>query len=171
MRLATRVLFGVLVVATFAAFFVAQRIKNAPKIVQVARYSSIISPNGDGRADVRPIAIKLRTDDRLTLEVIDSESELRLRRVLLPGRLAVPAIAYDATPSGITPDGRTLVLIKPRRAFPRAETSFAIVDTRRLRIRRTLRLRGDFSFDAISPDGRLMYLIRYPSSRNFRCAV
>jgi hypothetical protein len=100
------------------------------------------------------------------LEVMDADSERRLRRVRLPGRLSVPAIAYDATPSGITPDGRKLVLINPRRAFPRARTSFAIVDTRRLRIRRTLRLTGDFSFDAISPDGRLMYLIRYPSPRD-----
>ncbi len=126
--------------------------------------------------DARPVSprhgdlayLTRRAGRATSLEVIDSESERRLRRVLLPGRLTVPAIAYDATPSGITPDGRTLVLIKPRRAFPRTETSFAIVDTRRLRIRRTLRLRGDFSFDAISPDGRLMYLIRYPSSRNFR---
>jgi hypothetical protein len=100
------------------------------------------------------------------LEAIDADSERMLRRVRLPGRLTVPAIAYDATPSGITPDGRKLVLITPRRAFPRARTSFAIVDTRRLRIRRTLRLPGDFSFDAISPDGRLMYLIRYLSPKD-----
>jgi hypothetical protein len=96
------------------------------------------------------------------LAVIHADSERRLRRMLLPGRLSVPAVAYDATPSGITPDGRKLVLITPRRAFPRAWTSFAIVDTRRLRIRRMLRLRGDFSFDAISRDGRTLYLIHYP---------
>jgi hypothetical protein len=121
--------------------------------------------------DARPVSppggklayVTRRAGRDTALEVIDVDSERRLRRVLLPGRLTVPAIAYDSTPSGITPDGRKLVLITPRRAFPRAETSFAIVDTERLRIRRTLRLKGDFSYDAISPDGRTMYLIHYPS--------
>jgi hypothetical protein len=92
------------------------------------------------------------------LGVVDADSERKVRRVILPGRLTVPAVAYDASPSGITADGRKLVLITPRRAFPRVQTSFAIVDTTRLRIRRTIVLKGDFSFDAISPDGRTMYL-------------
>jgi hypothetical protein len=124
--------------------------------------------------DARPVSapgsdvayVTRRAGRRTALELIDADSERRLRRVLLPGLLSVPAIAYDATPSGITPDGRKLVLIEPRRAFPRAETSFAVIDTRRLRIRRTIHLKGDFSFDAISPDGRTMYLIHYLSPRN-----
>jgi hypothetical protein len=121
--------------------------------------------------DARPVSapggklayVTRRAGRATALAVIHADSERRLRRVLLPGRLSVPAVAYDATPSGITPDGRKLVLISPRRAFPRAWTTFAIVDARRLRIRRTLRLRGDFSFDAISPDGRTLYLIHYPT--------
>jgi hypothetical protein len=40
------------------------------------------------------------------------------------------------------------------------------VDVRRLVVRRLIPLRGDFSFDAISPDGRTMYLIEY-SPRDF----
>jgi hypothetical protein len=121
--------------------------------------------------DARPVSalegnvayVTRRAGRDTALEVLDADSERRLRRVLLPGRLSVPAIAYDATPSGLTPDGGKLVLIAPRRSFPRAYTSFAIVDTQRLRIRRTVRLKGDFSFDAISPDGRTMYVIHYPS--------
>jgi hypothetical protein len=121
--------------------------------------------------DARPMSapggklayVTRRAGRATALAVIHADSERTLRRVLLPGRLSVPAVAYDPTPSGITPDGRKLVLITPRRAFPRAWTSFAIVDTRRLRIRRVLRLRGDFSFDAISPDGRTLYLIHYPT--------
>jgi hypothetical protein len=124
--------------------------------------------------DARPVSapgsdvayITRRAGRRTALELIDADSERRLRRVLLPGILTVPAVAYDATPSGLTPDGRKLVLIQPRRAFPRTGTKLAVVDTRRLRIRRTVVLRGDFSFDAISPDGRTMYLIRYLSPRD-----
>jgi hypothetical protein len=104
-----------------------------------------------------------RTRAGTALEAIDAESKRRLRRVVVKGRLAVPVVAYDATPSGLSADGRTLVLIQPRRAFPRTVTRFALADTRTLRIRRRLALKGDFSFDALSPDARTMYLIRYLS--------
>jgi hypothetical protein len=90
----------------------------------------------------------------------------RLDAARLSGRYSVPAVAYDGSPGGLSADGRTLVLINPRRRFPRANTTFAILDARRLRPRRVLRLRGDFSFDALSPDGSLMYLINYLSARD-----
>ena len=35
-----------------------------------------------------------------------------------------------------------------------------------MRIRRRFALKGDFSFDALSPDARTMYLIRYLSPRD-----
>jgi hypothetical protein len=84
---------------------------------------------------------------------------LRVRR--LPGSFSIPAVAYDGSPSGISADGRTLVLISPRTRYPRRRTTFAVVDARRLEIRRRISLRGDFSLDALSPDGRTMYLIQY----------
>ncbi len=90
-----------------------------------------------------------------------------LRSLRLKGNFSVPAVAYDGSPSGLSADGRTLVLISPRARFPRASTTFAVIDAKRLRLRRHIRLRGDFSFDAISPDGRLVYLINYLSKRDF----
>lgn len=90
-----------------------------------------------------------------------------LRRLHLNGNFSVPAVAYDGSPSGLSADGRTLVLISPRRHFPRASRTFAVIDAKRLRVRRHIRLRGDFSFDAISPDGRLVYLINYLSKSDF----
>jgi hypothetical protein len=90
-----------------------------------------------------------------------------LRTLRLKGNFAVPAVAYDGSPSGLSADGGTLVLISPRRHFPRASTTFAVIDAKRLRLRRHIRLGGDFSFDAISPDGRLVYLINYLSKRDF----
>jgi hypothetical protein len=90
-----------------------------------------------------------------------------LRSLRLKGNFSVPAVAYDGSPSGLSADGRTLVLISPRAHFPRASTTFAVIDAKRLRLRRHIRLRGDFSFDAISPDGRLVYLINYLSKSDF----
>jgi hypothetical protein len=82
---------------------------------------------------------------------------------LLPGRFTIPAVAYDGSASGLSGNGRTLVLIQPRVSFPRTQTPLMIVDTRQLRPRTVVRLRGDFSFDAVSPRGSFIYLIQYLS--------
>ena len=80
---------------------------------------------------------------------------------VLRGRFTVPAVAYDGSASGLAADGHTLVLIEPRVSFPRTWTRLLVVDAKRLRPRQLLRLHGDFSFDAISPRGSLVYLIQY----------
>ena len=84
----------------------------------------------------------------------------------LSGTYGVPLVAYDGTPSGLSGDGRRLVLIKPRTRFPRSETSFALIATERMRVLDRITLEGDFSFDALSPDGETMYLIRYSDPRD-----
>jgi hypothetical protein len=89
-----------------------------------------------------------------------------LRSSLLPGNFTIPAVAYDRSASGLSADGRVLVLIEPRTQFPRRRTTLAILDARGLRVQRILRLRGDYSFDAISPKGGLLYLIQYVSPKD-----
>jgi hypothetical protein len=84
-----------------------------------------------------------------------------MRERTVRGSFSVPAVAYDGSPGGLSADGQKLILISPRTRYPRKRTTFAVVDTRRLSVRRDISLRGDFSFDAISPDGRTMYLIEY----------
>lgn len=85
-------------------------------------------------------------------------------RRTVPGRFTIPAVAYDGSADGLSADGTTLVLITPRSTFPRAQTTLAVVDATRLRLRTTLHLKGDFSFDAISPDGATLYLVQYVSA-------
>jgi hypothetical protein len=82
---------------------------------------------------------------------------------LFPGNYTIPAVAYDATPGGLSADADTLTLIEPRTGFPRASTKLLVLDTPSLRHRATITLRGDFSFDAISPDGSHLFLIQYTS--------
>jgi hypothetical protein len=89
-----------------------------------------------------------------------------LRSRLLPGTFTIPAVAYDGSAGGLSADGRTLVLITPRTTFPRARTTLLVLGARGLSTRATIRLRGDFSFDAISPRGRLAYLIEYNNPRD-----
>ena len=85
---------------------------------------------------------------------------------LLDGRYTVPVVALDHTASGLSTDGSTLVLINPRRSFPRARTSFVVLNAKNLRVRSHIVLQGDFSFDALSPDGTRLFLIHYLSRRD-----
>jgi hypothetical protein len=78
-----------------------------------------------------------------------------------PGVWTIPAVAYDRSASGLSADRRTLVLIEPRTSFPRARTRFLVLNAAKLSSAGVVALNGDFSFDAISPNGRVMYLIGY----------
>jgi len=81
----------------------------------------------------------------------------------LRGTFTIPAVAYDGSAGGLSADGTTLVLIEPRASFPRTTTKLLVVSSDRLKVRRLLTLQGDFSFDAIAPNGSWLYLIHYLS--------
>ena len=122
--------------------------------------SPVSAPGGD----VEYVAKRAKRDTVLREQRLNGGPVLR--SLHLRGRYSVPAVAYDGSPSGLSANGRTLVLINPRMRWPRKHTTFAVVDAGRMELRRHIRLRGDFSFDAISPDGRVAYLIEYLSPRD-----
>jgi hypothetical protein len=79
----------------------------------------------------------------------------------LPGAWGTPTIGNGAiNGQGLSRDGRTLVLESNSGPFA-SPTKFLVIDPRRMKILRTIALRGAFSFDAISPNGSRMYLIQY----------
>jgi hypothetical protein len=80
-------------------------------------------------------------------------------------RLAVPSVAMDGSAGGLSADGRTLVLVRPHLRFPVRRTQLALADPRTLHLRR-FTLPGTFTFDAISPDGRWLYLVQYVDARD-----
>jgi hypothetical protein len=73
-------------------------------------------------------------------------------------------VAYDGSASGLSANRRTLVLIEPRTSFPRAQTRLLVVDAHNLASASVVVLHGDFSFDAVSPNGSRIFLIHYTSS-------
>src|SRR3954452_2491821 len=79
----------------------------------------------------------------------------------LDGVWGVPAITFDQDTTGLSADGRTLVLGEIATRFPIRRTRLAVLDARRLTVRRRITLPGWFTVDAISPDGRSLYLVRY----------
>ena len=125
-----------------------------------------VGPSGVTRPadDVRYVA--LRAGPNTLVARVEQSGGRVLGSRLVPGRFTIPAVALDGTPGGLTADGRTLVLIRPRTRFPQPQTSLAVLGTARLRLRETVTLAGDFSFDALSPDGSLLYLVQYVDPRD-----
>lgn len=81
------------------------------------------------------------------------------RRTTVSGTFGVARVAFDGTTEGISFDGKTLVLADARRGA--TTTRFAVLDTDPLRLRKTIELAGVWAYDALSPDGRILYAIRY----------
>ncbi|MGH3024698.1 MAG: hypothetical protein ACRDNI_13650 [Gaiellaceae bacterium] len=125
-----------------------------------------VGPSGVTRPDDAVRYVALRAGPDTVVARVEQEGGRVLGNRLLDGRFTIPAVALDGTAAGLSADGSTLVLIRPRRTFPRQETALAVVDTARLRLRETITLAGDFSFDALSPDGSLLYLVQYVAPRD-----
>jgi MYXO-CTERM domain-containing protein len=91
------------------------------------------------------------------------------RSRLIRGSYGVPGAAYDGSNTGLSFDEHTLVLAAIRERS--TNTRLLSLDARSLRPRAQIVLPGHMTVDAISPDGRWLYLIRYRSVRNNRYDV
>jgi hypothetical protein len=106
--LLARVVFVLLVAATFSAFFAAQRLKSTPPVATIKKITRHFSPNGDGRRDVAQARIRVRKDDDVTIAVVDdagnevrrlvsgeSASRERAVRVRWDGRTSTGSLAPE----------------------------------------------------------------------------
>jgi DNA-binding beta-propeller fold protein YncE len=94
---------------------------------------------------------------------IDPRSSKVVETRFLRGRYGIPGAAYDGSTTGLSADGRTLVLAKL--SVDATQTRLVVLDTPSLTIRKRLTL-PSMSVDAISPDGRTLYVLRYPKERS-----
>ena len=82
------------------------------------------------------------------------------------GRWNIPGVTLDGAPGGLSGDGRTLVLMQLQNVpFPKRSV-FQVVRTSDLAPLQRVVLKGNFAFDALSPDGSRLYLIQRVSQRN-----
>src|SRR4029079_15949019 len=77
----------------------------------------------------------------------------------LAGTFGFPAPRTTGRGEGLSHDGRTLVLAGAG-SFGR----FAVLDARTLHVRRMIRLRGQFTYDALSPTASTLYLIQHKAN-------
>jgi len=88
------------------------------------------------------------------------------RARLVAGRYGIPGAAYDGTTTGLSADERTLVLAERNDTQPLTRTRLVVLDARTLVVRKRIALPEFVSVDAISPDGRTLYVLRYPKARS-----
>lgn len=67
----SRIVFGILVLATFFAFFAAQRLKHTDPLVYSVSFKRYISPNDDGLREKGRVRFRIKKADRVSVEVID----------------------------------------------------------------------------------------------------
>ncbi len=97
------------------------------------------------------------------IQAVDREDGRMLRHMRIQGSWGIPLLAYDGTAEGLFPNGRTLLLAQSlyNGQTLRTTTKFTLVDTRKMKVARRIQLKGAFTFDALSRDGRYVYLIEY----------
>jgi hypothetical protein len=71
-----RVVFALLVIACFAAFFVTQRLKHTPTAVQRFQLTPFFSPTPAGHIKEERISFKLAENDRATVTIIDAKGDV-----------------------------------------------------------------------------------------------
>jgi hypothetical protein len=89
--------------------------------------------------------------------------------LVIPDRYVLPRITVDGAVGGLAHNGTTLALVPGAHASP---SRFALVDTRLDRAPTIVRLAGEFSFDALSRTGSMLYVIQHlPPANSGRYAV
>ncbi len=121
--------------------------------------------DGIARGGIRYVAVP--AGDSTAIEAVSRQGGRVLRFIPLKGNWGIPMVAYDGTTDGLLPDGHTL-LVSDANTGPslKKQSSFALLNMRKIHIIHTVRLAGDFSFDALSPDARYLYLVEHLSTQN-----
>jgi hypothetical protein len=125
-----------------------------------------VSQGSTGLTHGKERYIALPAGNRTTVEVIRRGGGNVLRFMSIKGAWGIPLVAFDGTADGLMPDGRTLILAQSIYAGEgfRQRTSFTFVDMRKMKQVDTITMPGTFAFDALSPNGRYLYLIQYLSA-------
>lgn len=105
--------------------------------------------------------VALRAGIGTVVEAITTRTGM-VRSRYLKGFYGLPMVAYDGSMGGLSRNGKALVVYSPRGQ----RTRFIVLDPRTLRVRSRIRLSGNFGFDALSPDGTVMYLIQLKDNPN-----
>jgi WD40 repeat protein len=100
-------------------------------------------------------------DERTTVRSLSIRTGEELASTQLDGIYLLPPVGPGGLPGGLSHDGRRLVL--QGEPEPRA-SRFAVLDAASLDLIADIVLPGSFTYDVLSPDGSVLYLLEYLES-------
>ncbi len=121
--------------------------------------TGVVSRDGSTRFVAVPANSNLDT----VLEAVSTKDGTLRAWQNIAGSYGIPTVTYAAGGNSLSPDGRTLVLADTLGGSP---SDFLVYDTRKLSLKNWVTLRGAFTFDALSPDAKRLYLIQYTRARS-----
>jgi len=126
----------------------------------------VLAPAAGHLGPTRYVAVGTTTTSSTALEAIDARDGSVQNYIDLPGNWGVPFVTWSAGGAGLSTDGKTLVLGDVATSYPRPTSRFLVLGVPSLRARETIELKGDFAFDALSPDASRLYLIQHVDETN-----
>ncbi len=109
--------------------------------------------------------VATRADDDATTRVEDIRAERGFKawgnRLEIEGAWRLPTIGLDPVPVGVSADGSTVVLVEADSTGKARASRFAIFPRTLDTQPRIVELAGEFEFDALSPDGSLLYVVEH----------
>jgi sugar lactone lactonase YvrE len=109
-----------------------------------SRYYTVTSLAGSGR-----------------LTALDPASGRTMAQVAIPAGFGLPSLGYQGPTAGLSPSGKWLALTDNGRATSgKLVTSFLVGASSLTGSFKTVRVNGDFAFDALSDTGQSLYLIQ-----------
>jgi hypothetical protein len=156
---------AVLVVAAFAAAPVAAADGPMPFAAQGG--SGVALPDGLNRIVAVGMTAYGVSHPTTALEVIGTHDGSVRNWVNVPGSWGLPVVTYTGSGAeGLSTDGKILVLGDVAQSYPRTKSMFLVVNAKTLQTRQTIELKGDFAYDALSPDATKLYLIQHVDQTN-----
>ncbi|HZS23443.1 MAG TPA: hypothetical protein VFA30_00530 [Gaiellaceae bacterium] len=120
----------------------------------------IVSPDGGTRYIAAP------NGSNTSLLAISTKDGEVTQDAPVDGSYGIPLLAASPqTYAGLSTDGRTLVLADTQLL---ADSHFLVYDTKTFRMKDAFFLKGSFAYDAMSPDGSMLYLIEHPYSNDLQ---
>lgn len=150
-----------LVAAALALALAPAALADGPMPYAAQNAPGVLSPGGL----LRYVALPNARNGTIVEAVATHGGTVHATQQLL-GPYGIPYVTSPLAGEGLSADGRTLVLGDASTSFPRTHSSFAVLTAPRLRVRAVFSLRGDFAFDALSPDGSRLYLIQHTDAND-----
>lgn len=119
-----------------------------PTGVPSERWGSLITATREGdRTVVRNLIVQPGFDDS--------------QKVAVDGAWRLPTFASDPLPIGVSLDRKTVVLVEDDSPQTADRTRLAVLEASLSQPARILDIPGTFTYDAVSPDGRTIYVIEH----------